>query len=66
MDKKSCIHRKKKQCTGYVFLSGKILVMGGFPTKEDRNPPLEIIDLIDTTSKPIIVIDTTGSRKGLI
>ena len=41
------------------------MVIGGF-SKGDRNPPLEIIDLIDTTSKPIIVIDTTGSRKGAI
>ena len=40
--------------------------MGGFPTKEDRNPPLEIIDLIDMTSKPVIVADTNGSRKGAI
>ena len=41
------------------------MVIGGF-SKGDRNPPLEIIDLIDTTSKPIIVIDTNGSRKGAI
>ena len=40
--------------------------MVGFPTKEDRNPPLEIIDLIDMTSKPVIVADTNGSRKGAI
>ena len=40
--------------------------MGGFHTKEDRNPPLEIIDLIDMTSKPVIVADTNGSRKGAI
>ena len=49
------------------------MVIGGY-SNEDRifynvgnlNPPLEIIDLIDMTSKPVIVADTNGSRKGAI
>ena len=59
--------------TGSLFLSAKILVIGGYSNEDgifynvgNLNPPLEIIDLIDTTSKPVIVADTNGSRKGAI
>ena len=39
----------------HVLISAKILVMGGF--SRGRNPPLEIIDLINTKSKPFIVVE---------
>ena len=49
------------------------MVIGGYSNEDgifynvgNLNPPLEIIDLIDTTSKPVIVADTNGSRKGAI
>ena len=49
------------------------MVIGGYSNEDgifynvgNLNPSLEIIDLIDTTSKPVIVADTNGSRKGAI
>merc|ERR1711981_364487 len=45
------------------LLSHKILVVGGW-SKEDRNPPLEIIDLINTKLKSDIVVDENVSRVG--
>ena len=47
----------------HVLISAKILVVGGF-FKGGRNPPLEIIDLINTKFKPDIVVDENGSRVG--
>ena len=56
--------------TGSLFLSAKILVIGGYSNEDgifynvgNLNPPLEIIDLIDTTSKPVIVADTMDQEK---
>ena len=46
----------------HVLISAKILVMGGF--SRGRNPPLEIIDLINTKLKSEIVVDENGSRIG--
>ena len=46
-----------------VLLSAKILVVGGWSNKECRNPPLEIIDLINTKLKSDIVVDENGSRR---
>ena len=45
----------------YFQFSGKILIVGGL-SRPDRNPPMEIIELIDKESKPIIVKDENGSR----
>ena len=47
-----------------VLLSAKILVVGGYSiSKGGRNPPLEIIDLINTKLKSDIVVDENGSRR---
>ena len=46
-----------------LLLSAKILVVGGW-SQEGKNPPLEIIDLINTKSKSDIVEDKNGSRGG--
>ena len=46
----------------FVLLSAKILVVGGWAEGDSRNPPLEIIDLINTKLKSDIVVDENGSR----
>ena len=46
-----------------LLLSAKILVVGGW-SQGGRNPPLEIIDLINTKSKSNIVKDKNGLRGG--